>query len=143
MPDRSNRCSPPAQYPVLDSSPSNYQLRAWGSVPTSLPLLRSAVMVVFDLDAKSVQCHCKCDVVAGGEDQVHPLLLIESFAEGRPGLIRDVGLLVEFVDGVDQRAVERVFGLARLRGFDVGVGESRFLADLHVMRPLINAPARL
>src|ERR1700735_5822786 len=139
MPDRSNRCSPPARCRVPDSSRSNYQRQAWGSVPTSLPLSWFAVMVVFDLDAKSVQCHCKCDVVAGGEDQVHPLLFIESFAEGRPGLIRDVGLLVEFVDGVDQRAVDRVFRLARLRGFDVGVGESCFLADLQVMRPFISA----
>src|ERR1700722_19461253 len=120
MLDRSNRCSPPARCRVPDSSPSNYQRRAWGSVPTSLPLLCSAVVVVFDLDAKSVQCHCKRDVVAGGEDQVHPLLFVEPFAEGRPGLIRDGGLLVEFVDGAHQGMRERIARLARLRGLDIG-----------------------
>src|ERR1700691_5408284 len=104
MPDRSNRCSPPARCRVPDSSPSNYQRRAWGSVPTSLPLLCSAVMVVSDLDAKSVQCHCQCDVVAGGEDQVHPLLFIESFAEGPPGRTRDVGFFFGLFTGFRIRA---------------------------------------
>ena len=52
-------------------------------------------------------------------------------------------LLVEFVDGTQQRAVERVARLAGSRGLDVGVGQPRFLADLHVMRPLVGAVAAM
>ena len=72
---------------------------------------------------KVLKAMATCAIAADREDEVHALPLVEVLAERRPRRVRDVRLVVEFVDGAQHRAVELIGRLAALDAGDVVVGQ--------------------
>src|SRR5580704_10355049 len=81
-----------------------------------------------ELYAEAVQEHRDLGVLAGGEDHVHTLLLVEVLAKRGPGRIADEEIVHELVRRPDQR----LFGRRPIAG--VGAGLDR--RDLLTAQPL-------
>src|SRR5271167_2677551 len=148
MPDRSSRCNRPARCPVRGSSRSSYRRLASGSgatfFPSSFGLVRQLLLGAVEFDAKSIERHGQHGVAADREDVVHPLAVVEALAEHRPGVVGQLGLLVEFVDSGQYCAIECVevcgatVAAAANRG-DLVVSYARFVGQFDVVDPFIGA----
>lgn len=94
---------------------------------------------MFGLDAERVVSHGHQAVAADRENQVHALTFVEVLAQRRPRGVRDAGLFIEFVHGVEHQLVQRGSGLAELDIRDLVVGQPLGLGDESVVGPLVFA----
>ena len=67
--------------------------------------VRIKALAVLKLDAEAIQHHADLGVLAGRENHIHALALIEVTRQRRSGLITNEPIRMQFVAGVQQRHV--------------------------------------